>query len=100
MHELLPAAATVPVVMALLVIAGGVARAPLSGHAAPAQLAASITLGLEVLLAAGLLRLSTIQDFVGLGAVAGIVAVRKLVGTGIGFALRALGARRFRRIRA
>jgi uncharacterized membrane protein len=92
--------ATVPVLMALLVIARGVVRAPTSASAAAAQLAASVMLALEFLLAAGLLRLSATHDFLGLGAVAAIVLLRKVIGTGIRFALRALDATRVRRIRA
>ena len=46
------------------------------------------------------MRLSTIDDFVGLGAVAAIVLLRKVIGAGIRFTLRALDATGFRRIRA
>jgi hypothetical protein len=93
-------AAAVPFAMAVAVIAIGLLRLAPAGAAAPAQLAASLALGLEFLLAAGLLRLSAIDDFAALAAVGAIVLLRRVISTGIGFALRALGATRFRRLRA
>src|SRR6185369_11590889 len=51
---------------------------------AAAQLAASLGLGLELLLAAGLLRLSAIDDFGALAAVGAIVLLRTLVTIGSG----------------
>jgi uncharacterized membrane protein len=97
---LLKAAAAGPFAIAVVVIAVGLVRAASSGRAGPAELAASLALGLEFLLAAGLLRLTAIDDFGALGLVAAIVLLRKLIGTGIRFALRALGESRLRRIRA
>lgn len=89
----------VPFAFAVVVITVGLLRAGLAGRGGPAELAAGLSLGLEFLLAAGLLRLSAIDDFAGLGIVAAIVVLRRIIGAGIRFALRALdGAGR--RIRA
>lgn len=89
-----------PLFMAVLVIAVGLLRVPAARRTGPAELAASITLGLDFLLAAGLLRLSSIDDFTGLAGVAAIVLVRKLIGTGLLYGLRALGAATARLLRA
>lgn len=88
----------VPFAFAVAVITVGLLRAGLAGRAGPAELAASVSLGLEFLLAAGLLRLSAIDDLAGLGVVAAIVVLRRIIGAGIRFALRALdaGGRRIR----
>jgi uncharacterized membrane protein len=90
----LETAATVPFAIAVVVITVGVVRSAGAGRAAPAELAAALGLGLEFLLAAGLLRLSAIDDPLGLAAVAAIVLLRRLITTGIRFAVRALGAAR------
>jgi uncharacterized membrane protein len=98
--DLLTAAADVPFALAIVVAAVGLARVPASGRGGPAELAAALALALEFLLAAGLLRLSAIDDFTALGAVAAIVLLRKLIATGLRLALRALGSARPQRIRA
>ena len=100
LSELPAALAVVPLCMGILVIAIGLLRVPASGRAGPAELAASLSLGLEFFLAGGLLRLSSIDDFAGLAVVAAIVLLRKLIGTGVRFALRALGAGGVRLLRA
>jgi uncharacterized membrane protein len=97
---LLEAAAAVPFAIAVTVAAVGLLRAPAAGRAAPAELAAALALALEFLLAAGLLRLSGRDDYEALAVVASIVLLRKLISTGIRFALQALGAAGFKRIRA
>ena len=96
----LETAATVPFAFAVVVITVGLLRAAGSGRGAPAELAAGLGLGLEFLLAAGLLRLSAIDDAAGLAVVGAIVLLRKLISTGIRFSLRALGATSGQRIRA
>lgn len=100
LDELANALAAIPLTIAVLVIAIGLVRVPGAGRAGPAELAASLALGLEFLLAAGLLRLSFIDTFAGLASVAAIVVLRKIISTGVRFALRALGVSRVPRIRA
>lgn len=94
------AVAAVPLAAAVVVITVGIARAIVGGAAGPAQLAASVGLGLEFLLAAGLLRLSSIDDFAALAVVAALVVLRKLIVVGIRAGLRALGLAAVQRIRA
>jgi uncharacterized membrane protein len=93
-------AAAVPFAMAVAVIAIALLRLPAARHAAPAELAAGVSLGLEFFLAYGLLRLSALDDFAALGVVAAVVLLRKVINAGIGFALRALGLRRTSGLRA
>ncbi len=100
LDRFLKVSAGVPFTIAVMVILIGLVRAAAAGKAAPAELAASLGLGLEFFLAAGLLRLSAIDDFGALAVVAAIVVLRKLISTGIRFAVQALGGTRFRRIRA
>lgn len=87
-EELVAAVAVVPFTMAVVVIAVAVLRVPAAG---PAELVAGIALGLELLLAAGLLRLAALQDLRELVAVAAIIALRRLIGIGLRSGLRALG---------
>ena len=89
--EAIAALAVVPLLMGLLVIAVGVLRVPAAGRAGPAELAASLSLGLEFLLAGGLLRLASLDTFGALAVVAAVVLLRRLIGLGIAFGLRALG---------
>jgi len=84
------ALATIPLAVAIGVITLGLVRAVAAGRRAPARIAASVGLALEFLLAAGLLRLSAIDDLQALGAVAAIVALRKLITAGLRFGVRAL----------
>jgi uncharacterized membrane protein len=99
-RDLIALAAGIPFALGIVVIAIGLARVPLAGAAAPAELAASLGLGLEFVLAAGLLRLSALDDFGALAAVAAIVLLRRVLTTGLGVAVRALGGRGTRRLRA
>jgi hypothetical protein len=99
-RDLVGLAAGVPFALGIAVIAIGLARVPLAGAGAPAQLAASVGLGLEFLLAAGLLRLSALDDVRALAAVAAIVLLPRVLTTGLGVAVRALGGRGARRLRA
>jgi uncharacterized membrane protein len=93
-------AATIPFAMAVIVITVGLLRVLPSGRSGPAELQASIMLGLEFLLAAGLLRLAVLDSFAALGMVAGIIALRRLIGAGLRFAVRALGPADPSRLRA
>lgn len=90
--ELVHGVAAVPFAIAVLVIVVGVVRVLSSGRAGPSELAAAVALGLEFLLAAGLVRLAAIDDFAALGMVALVIVVRKVVGVGIRSAVRALGS--------
>jgi uncharacterized membrane protein len=100
-HErVLVAIAGVPFAMAVVVVVVGLLRMPFAGRAAPAELAAALGLGLELLLAAGLLRLAALDDLLALGAVAAIIAIRRVLGIGLRTAVAALGASRFVRLRA
>ena len=100
-HErVLMAVAGVPFAMALVVIVVGVLRMPFAGRAAPAELAAAIGLGLELFLAAGLLRLAALDDLLALAMVAAVIAIRRIVGVGLRASVAALGASRFVRLRA
>lgn len=91
--------AVVPVLMGVTVIAVGVLRSP-AGRVGIAGLVASLGLGLEFFLAAGLLRLSSIEDFSGLGTVAAVVVMRRVISIGIRSGLRAVRAAGIQRIRA
>jgi uncharacterized membrane protein len=90
----LEAAAGVPLILSLVVFVVALGRAPASGRRAPDELASGIALALEFLLAAGLLRLSAIDDFGALAGVAAIVVLRKVIATGIRSAARAVGRTR------
>lgn len=99
-HDVLSAAAAVPFAMAIVVFAVGMLRVPGARRAGPAELAAALGLGLEFLLAAGLLRLASLDDFAALAAVAAIVAVRRLLTRGLSYSLTALGVAQRRRLHA
>ena len=75
--------------MALLIIVLGLPAALAAGRHTGARLAAAIGLAVEFLLAGGLLRLATLDDFMAVGMVAAIVAVRSAIRYGIRFAVRA-----------
>ena len=83
-----------PFGMAAVVFCVGVGRLPAARGRAPQELAAALALGLELLLAAGLLRLSAADDLVTLAGVAAIVLLRKVLGTGIRQAVRAIDSPR------
>jgi uncharacterized membrane protein len=82
--------AEVAVAMAALVALSAVVRAVSRPAHAASVLAAGLGLSLEFLLAAGLLRLANRPSFTGLGIAASIIAVRRVIGLGLGFARRAL----------
>ena len=98
--QLLAGAAVVPFAMAVAVIVIGLARVPAGGRSGPAELVAALGLALEFLLAAGLLRLAALQELQEFAAVAAIIVLRRIIGAGLRQGLRALGATRFKRLRA
>jgi uncharacterized membrane protein len=88
--EILRVAASCCTAAALVVVVAGVVRAGRAPRRRAAELAASIALGVEFLLAAGLLRLSALGTFTAIATAAVVVAVRKVVGFGLAVAVRAV----------
>ena len=89
MTDALRAAATVPTAMGVLVIVIGVLRALARPGRAAGTLAGAFGVGLELFLAAGLLRLAALQNLESLGLAAFIVALRRLISAGVRFGVRA-----------
>ncbi|MGZ5313534.1 MAG: DUF1622 domain-containing protein [Solirubrobacterales bacterium] len=87
--DLTSAAAAVPLAIAAAIIVLGALLSPLAGRHLASELADHITLGLEFLLAAGLIRLASVQSFEMLGLVAAIIAARRVIVLGIRFGARA-----------
>lgn len=86
-------AVTTVVVTAIVGFAGvaifaGSFAALRAGRHAGVLLATYIGVGLEFLLAAGLIRLAQADTFAMLGLAAGIIAVRRMVSFGLGYAAR------------
>lgn len=98
--DVVAAAAAVPFAIGVLVIVVGFVRVIPSGRDAPAELGGAFALGLEFFLAAGLIRLSAIDTFAGLGLVALTIAVRKLISAGVKESVRALLGGMAPRVRA
>lgn len=72
-----------PALIAATVIAAGVLHAAAGRpHAAAGRFAVALALALEFLLAAGLLRLSTL-DLPALGIVAAVIVVRQILARGV-----------------
>lgn len=83
MDDLLRQASLVPALIAATVIAAGVLHAAAGRpHAAAGRFAVALALALEFLLAAGLLRLSTL-DLPALGIVAAVIVVRQILARGV-----------------
>lgn len=82
--------AAVPLAVAAVIIILGACLSLFAGHRTATVFAAQIMLGLEFLLAAGLIRLSSAQGFKMLGVVAAIIVIRRTVSFGIRFGLRAV----------
>ncbi len=66
-----------------VILLSGLVRAALAPRDAAGTFARSVALALEFLLAAGLLRLGEAMTFTALATVVGVIATRRLVGTGI-----------------
>jgi uncharacterized membrane protein len=77
-------------VLAVVVVLSGPVHAARRPRDAAARFAASLMLGLELFLAAGLVRLASAQTLAPLGAVAAIVATRQIVSRGVRISVRAL----------
>ena len=88
--EALSTVAVVPFAIAVLIISVGLLRTLAFGRLAPAQLAASLALALEFLLAAGLIRLAAVDNFAVLGVVALIIVVRRIIALGVRQSVRGL----------
>lgn len=87
--ELIMPLAALPMAMGVLAIVVGVFRAARFPRRAGREFAAGIGLGLEFLLAAGLLRLAVVDDLRTLAMVGLIVVLRRVAGTGIKIGARA-----------
>lgn len=74
--------------MAAVVLVVGVLGALRPGRPTATELARALMLTLELLLAAGLLRLGTLGTFSALGLVAATIAVRRVISLGLRLAVR------------
>jgi len=92
--HLVTVAAEVPLACAVLVAAVGVLRAVLTPGFAGDVLAGSFSLTLELLLAAGIIRLASRPGAMFLGLVALIVLIRQVIGVGLRFGRQALAGPR------
>ena len=81
--------AMVPLAAAAAVIAVGLVKSVARPRTAAGEFAAAFALGLELLLAAGLVRLAAGPTLKMLGLVALIIAVRRVAGSGLRSAARA-----------
>jgi hypothetical protein len=85
----LKAAAGGVTLVATLVLLVGLARALWRPSAAAMTFGAALSLALELLLGAGLLRLPTVNAVRGFAAVAAIIVLRRVIGLGLRYAQRA-----------
>ena len=92
--------AALPFAAAFVVIAVGLLRSIAAPRAAAAEFGAALGLGLDFLLAAGLIRLAARPDVRALGLVALVIAVRKVSTAGVKAARRAVGGVAGMRLRA
>jgi uncharacterized membrane protein len=83
--------AAVPLAIGAAIIILGACLAIFSGRHAGSAFANHITLGLEFLLAAGLLRLASADQLEMLGLVAAIIVARRIIVIGVRFGVRATG---------
>ncbi len=83
--------ATAIVAFAALVIFTGAVGSLRAGRHTGVALATKLGIGLEFLLAAGLIRLASVDTFAMLGLAAAIIAVRRTIVLGLGYAARAAG---------
>jgi uncharacterized membrane protein len=89
--EVTATVATAIVAFASMIIFTGSLLSLRSGRHTGRQFATYIGIGLEFFLAAGLIRLASVDTFAMLGIVAAIIAVRRTVVLGLGYAARATG---------
>jgi uncharacterized membrane protein len=90
LRHVLLTCAQITVALAAVVAVIAVLRAVRSPRTAATTLASGLGLTLEFLLAAGLLRLATRPTLMTLGLAALIIAIRRIIGLGLGFAKAAL----------
>jgi uncharacterized membrane protein len=89
--ELTTAVATAIVAFAALVIFTGSMTSLRAGRHTGRLLATYLGIGLEFFLAAGLIRLASVDTFQMLGLAAAIIVVRRTIVLGLGYASRAAG---------
>jgi Protein of unknown function (DUF1622) len=89
--ELTAILATAIVGFACLVIVVATLTSFRAGRHTGKLFATQIGIGLEFLLAAGLIRLASIDTFAMIGITAAIIAVRRAIVLGLGYAARAAG---------
>jgi uncharacterized membrane protein len=87
--ELTSTGAAVPLAIGAAIIILGALFSPFEGRRVASVLADHITLGLEFLLAAGLIRLASVQSFEMLGVVAAIIVTRRVIVIGLRLGVRA-----------
>jgi hypothetical protein len=89
--ELTSAVATAIIAFAALVIFAGSISSLRAGRHSGRLMATYMGIGLEFLLAAGLIRLASVETFEMLGLAAAIIIVRRTIVLGLGYAARATG---------
>lgn len=89
--ELTAAAATGIVAFACLVITVATLTSFRAGRHTGMLFATQLGIGLEFLLAAGLIRLASVDTFAMLGITAAIIVVRRAIVLGLGYAAKAAG---------
>jgi hypothetical protein len=89
--DLTSAVATAIVALAAAIIFVGALSSLRAGPHAGRLLATYLGIGLEFLLAAGLVRLASLETFAMLGLAAAIIAVRRTIVLGLGYAAKATG---------
>jgi hypothetical protein len=89
--ELTSAVAAAIVAFAAALIFFGSLSSLRAGPHAGQLLATYLGIGIEFLLAAGLIRLASVETFAMLGLAAAIIAVRRAIVLGLGYAARATG---------
>jgi hypothetical protein len=89
--EITSAVATAVVAFACLIVFTGSLVSLRAGRHAGRVLTTYLGVGLEFFLAAGLIRLASVDTFEMLGLAAGIIVVRRTIVLGLGYAARAAG---------
>lgn len=89
--DVLGIASVIPLAIGAVIIVVGVLSAPRRGLHTARAFSTFLGLGLEFLLAAGLIRLASQNTFQMLGIAAAIIAARRIVIIGLGYGARAEG---------
>jgi uncharacterized membrane protein len=89
--DVLGIASVIPFAIGAVIIVVGVLSAPRRGLHTAMAFSTFLGLGLEFLLAAGLIRLASQNTFEMLGIAAAIIAARRIVIIGLGYGARAEG---------